>query len=148
MDKMLAVVLVGMMMTLGAMSNSGPINAATTAQVEQPAIAAAGVYVGGFDLPVGSYTLTATITERNRGSITLYAAGYDKDPDKNYRPHGVAENLNRSAWKKDHTRFCKHYSLSDGEEPYTISFHIPLAEGDTLVLDFPCTITPYQTTQQ
>lgn len=143
MDKMLAVVLVGMMMTLGAMSNSGPINAATTAQVEQPAIAAAGVYVGGFDLPVGSYTLTATITKRNRGSITLYAAGYDSDPHENYHPFGDYEDANRLSWKDDHTKFDKYYSLSDGEEPYTISFHIPLAEGDTLVLDFPCTITPY-----
>ena len=76
----------------------------------------ARTYIGGRDIPVGSYILTAAGNENEHGIISLRSAN---DSEEGYS--------------------LKLYQHKNGEETYSV--FVTIEDGDTLTLPFPYTLT-------
>lgn len=87
-----------------------------TRHIEKTAQLPTGTYVGGKDIPAGTYTLTAAGTEKDYGIVYLRSVNDAADD-----------------WPS------KLYEFNKAEE-YR-SFYITIEEGDTLVLPFAYTLT-------
>ena len=84
--------------------------------IQKTATLQAGTYIGGRDIPAGSYILTNIGTEGQDGIISLRSVN---DPEKSYP--------------------SKLYEFIDAEDGFTV--FVVIEEGDTLVLPCPYTIT-------
>ena len=84
--------------------------------IEKTAHLIAGTYIGGQDVPAGSYVLTAAGLEESYGILSLRSAD---DPEDDYP--------------------SKLYDFRYGNEPYAV--FVTIDEGDALTLPFPCTLT-------
>lgn len=87
-----------------------------TRKIEKTACLTAGTYIGGRDIPVGTYILTAAGTEDEHGIVSLRAAS---DPVDDYP--------------------SKLYEHKFGDAVYSV--FITIEEGDTLILPFAYTLT-------
>ena len=85
-------------------------------KIEKTAHLTAGTYIGGRDIPVGTYVLTAAGTEDEHGIVSLRAAS---DPADDYP--------------------SKLYEHKLGDAVYSV--FITIEEGDTLILPFAYTLT-------
>ena len=79
--------------------------------IEKTASLTAGTYIGGRDIPAGSYILSTAGTENEFGIVSLRSVN---DPSK-------------------------LYELKDGDDSYSV--FVRIEEGDTLILPFPYTLT-------
>ena len=84
--------------------------------IEKTASLPAGTYIGGRDIPIGSYVLTAAGTEVDYGIVSLRSVN---DPAEDYP--------------------SKLYEFKHGDDRYSV--FIRIEEGDTLILPFPYTLT-------
>ena len=84
--------------------------------IEKTASLTAGTYIGGRDVPVGSYVLTAAGTEDDYGIVSLWSVN---DPAEDYP--------------------SKLYEFKHGDDSYSV--FVRIEEGDTLILPFPYTLT-------
>lgn len=85
-------------------------------KIEKTAHLTAGTYIGGRDIPVGSYTLATDGVEGEYGIVSLRSVN---DPEDDYP--------------------SKLYEFKNGEDVYSV--FIMVEEGDTLILPFPYTLT-------
>lgn len=85
-------------------------------KIEKTAELTAGTYIGGRDIPVGTYILAAAGTEGEHGIVSLRSVN---DPENKYP--------------------TKLYEHKNGEETYSV--FITIEEGDTLTIPFPYTLT-------
>lgn len=85
-------------------------------KIEKTAHLTAGTYIGGRDIPVGSYILAAAGNENEHGIISLSS------------PNDSGEGYS-----------LKLYQHKNGEETYSVFVNIE--DGDTLTLPFPYTLT-------
>lgn len=85
-------------------------------KIEKTAHLTAGTYIGGRDIPVGSYILAAAGNENEHGIISLSSPN---DSEEGYS--------------------LKLYQHKNGEETYSVFVNIE--DGDTLTLPFPYTLT-------
>ncbi len=90
-------------------------NEVVNRRIEKTAHLTAGTYVGGRDIPVGSYILTAEGTEDDGGIISLRSVN---DPENDWP--------------------SKLYEFIDGDKTYSV--FVTIEEGDTLILPFPYAI--------
>lgn len=84
--------------------------------IEKTASLPAGTYIGGRDVPAGSYVLATAGTEDEFGIVSLRSVN---DPAEGYP--------------------SKLYELKDGDDSYSV--FVTIEEGDTLILPFPYTLT-------
>ena len=84
--------------------------------IEKTASLTAGTYIGGRDIPAGSYILSTAGTEDEFGIVSLRSVN---DPADSYP--------------------SKLYELKDGDDSYSV--FVTIEEGDTLILPFPYTLT-------
>lgn len=84
--------------------------------IEKTASLTAGTYIGGKDIPAGSYVLTTAGTEGSCGIISLRSVNDEADD-----------------WPS------KLYEFQQGNALYSV--FVSIDEGDTLILPFPCTMT-------
>ena len=84
--------------------------------IEKTASLTAGTYIGGRDIPAGSYILSTAGTEDEFGIVSLRSVN---DPADDYP--------------------SKLYELKDGDDSYLV--FVRIEEGDTLILPFPYTLT-------
>ena len=84
--------------------------------IEKTASLTAGTYIGGRDIPAGSYILSTAGTEDEFGIVSLRSVN---DPADGYP--------------------SKLYELKDGDDSYSV--FVRIEEGDTLILPFPYTLT-------
>lgn len=87
-----------------------------TRHIEMTANLTAGTYIGGRNIPVGSYILSTNGTENEHGIISLRSVN---DPLDDYP--------------------SKLYKHNRGNDIYSVFVNIE--EGDTLILPFPYTLT-------
>lgn len=85
-------------------------------KIEKTAHLTAGTYIGGRDIPVGTYILATDGVEGEFGIVSLRSVN---DPEDDYP--------------------SKLYELKYGEDVYSV--FITVEEGDTLILPFPYTLT-------
>lgn len=85
-------------------------------KIEKTAQLTAGSYVGGRDIPVGTYILAAAGTEDEHGIVSLRSVN---DPADDYP--------------------SKLYEHKMGDDVYSV--FVIIEEGDTLILPFPYTLT-------
>lgn len=85
-------------------------------KIEKTAQLTAGSYIGGRDIPVGTYILAAAGTEDEHGIVSLSSVN---DPADDYP--------------------SKLYEHKMGDALYSV--FITIEEGDTLILPFPYTLT-------
>lgn len=84
--------------------------------IEKTASLPAGTYIGGRDVPVGSYVLATAGTEDDYGIVSLRSVN---DPADKYP--------------------SKLYEYKDGDDSYSV--FVTIEDGDTLILPFPYTLT-------
>ena len=84
--------------------------------IEKTASLTAGTYIGGRDIPAGSYILSTAGTENEFGIVSLRSVN---DPADGYP--------------------SKLYELKNGDDSYSV--FVTIEEGDTLILPFPYTLT-------
>lgn len=84
--------------------------------IEKTAHLNAGTYVGGRDIPIGSYILTSAGAEEDYGIVSLRSVN---DPEDDYP--------------------SKLYEFT--QEPTDYSAFVAIEEGDTLVLPYPYDLT-------
>ena len=84
--------------------------------IEKTASLPAGTYIGGRDVPAGSYVLATAGTEDEFGIVSLRSVN---DPADKYP--------------------SKLYEYKDGDDSYSV--FVTIDEGDTLILPFPYTLT-------
>lgn len=87
-----------------------------TRKIEKTAHLTAGTYIGGRDIPVGTYILAAAGTEDEHGIVSLRSVN---DPADDYP--------------------SKLYEHKMGDDVYSV--FVTIEEGDTLILPFPYTLT-------
>ena len=85
-------------------------------KIEKTAHLTAGTYIGGRDIPVGTYILAAAGTEDEHGIVSLRSVN---DPLDDYP--------------------SKLYEHKHGDDVYSV--FVTIEEGDTLILPFPYTLT-------
>lgn len=85
-------------------------------KIEKTATLTAGTYIGGQDVPIGTYVLTAAGSEEDYGIVSLRSVN---DPSDKYP--------------------SKLYEFKNGDEMYSV--FITIEKGDTLILPFPYTLT-------
>lgn len=85
-------------------------------KIEKTARLTAGTYIGGRDIPVGSYILATAGSEGEHGIVSLRSVN---DLEDDYP--------------------SKLYEHKHGEDVYSV--FITIEEGDTLILPFPYTLT-------
>lgn len=85
-------------------------------KIQKTAHLTAGTYIGGRDIPVGTYILAAAGTEGEHGIVSLRSVN---DPEDDYP--------------------SKLYEHKHGEDVYSV--FVTIEEGDTLILPFPYTLT-------
>lgn len=85
-------------------------------KIEKTANLTAGTYIGGRDIPVGTYILAAAGTEDEHGIVSLRSVN---DPMDDYP--------------------SKLYEHKMGNDVYSV--FVTIEEGDTLILPFPYTLT-------
>ena len=85
-------------------------------KIEKTAHLTAGTYIGGRDIPVGTYILAAAGTEDEHGIVSLRSVN---DPADDYP--------------------SKLYEHKMGDDVYSV--FVTIEEGDTLILPFPYTLT-------
>lgn len=85
-------------------------------KIEKTAQLTAGSYIGGRDIPVGTYILVAAGTEDEHGIVSLRSVN---DPVDDYP--------------------SKLYEHKMGDDVYSV--FVTIEEGDTLILPFPYTLT-------
>ena len=85
-------------------------------KIEKTAHLTAGTYIGGRDIPVGSYILATDGVEGDYGIVSLRSVN---DPEDDY-PSTL-------------------YEFKHGEDVYSV--FITVEEGDTLILPFPYALT-------
>ncbi len=85
-------------------------------KIEKTAHLTAGTYIGGRDIPVGSYILAAAGNENEHGIVSLRSVN---DPEDDYP--------------------SKLYEHKHGDDVYSV--FVTIEEGDTLILPFPYTLT-------
>lgn len=85
-------------------------------KIEKTAHLTAGTYIGGRDIPVGSYILATDGVEGEYGIVSLRSVN---DPEDDYP--------------------SKLYEFKNGEDVYSV--FITVEEGDTLILPFPYALT-------
>ena len=84
--------------------------------IEKTASLPAGTYIGGRDVPAGSYVLATAGTEDEFGIVSLRSVN---DPAEGYP--------------------SKLYELKDGDDSYSV--FVTIEDGDMLILPFPYTLT-------
>ena len=84
--------------------------------IEKTASLTAGTYIGGRDIPAGSYILSTAGTEDEFGIVSLRSVN---DPAEDY-PSTL-------------------YEFKHGDDRYSV--FVTIEEGDTLILPFPYTLT-------
>ena len=84
--------------------------------IEKTASLTAGTYIGGRDIPAGSYILSTAGTEDEFGIVSLRSVN---DPAEDYP--------------------SKLYEFKHGDDRYSV--FVTIEEGDTLILPFPYTLT-------
>ena len=84
--------------------------------IEKTASLPAGTYIGGRDVPAGSYVLATAGTEDEFGIVSLRSVN---DPAEGYP--------------------SKLYELKDGDDSYSV--FVTIEDGDTLILPYPYTLT-------
>ena len=84
--------------------------------IEKTASLTAGPYIGGRDIPAGSYVLATAGTKDDYGIVSLRSVN---DPAEEYP--------------------SKLYEYKDGDGIYSV--FVTIDEGDTLILPFPYTLT-------
>lgn len=84
--------------------------------IEKTANLTAGTYIGGRDIPVGSYVLATAGVDGDHGIVSLRSIN---DPEADYP--------------------SKLYEHKHGDDIYSV--FITIEEGDTLILPFPYTLT-------
>ena len=84
--------------------------------IEKTASLPAGTYIGGRDVPVGSYVLATAGAEDDYGIVSLRSVN---DPADKYP--------------------SKLYEYKDGDDSYSV--FVTIEDGDTLILPFPYTLT-------
>lgn len=84
--------------------------------IEKTASLTAGTYIGGRDIPAGSYVLATAGTKDDYGIVSLRSVN---DPAEGYP--------------------SKLYEYKDGDDIYSV--FVTIDEGDTLILPFPYTLT-------
>ena len=84
--------------------------------IEKTASLTAGTYIGGRDIPAGSYILSTAGTENEFGIVSLRSVN---DPADSYP--------------------SKLYEFKHGDDRYSV--FVTIEEGDTLILPFPYTLT-------
>ena len=84
--------------------------------IEKTASLTAGTYIGGRDIPAGSYVLATAGTKDDYGIVSLRSVN---DPAEEYP--------------------SKLYEYKDGDDIYSV--FVTIDEGDTLILPFPYTLT-------
>ena len=87
-----------------------------TRKIEKTAHLTAGTYIGGRDIPVGTYILAAAGTEDEHGIVSLRSVN---DPADDYP--------------------SKLYEHKMGDDIYSV--FVTIEEGDTLIIPFPYTLT-------
>ena len=85
-------------------------------KIEKTALLTAGTYIGGRDIPVGTYILATAGTEEEYGIVSLRSVN---DP---------ADDFPSKLYKHKH-----------GDDVYSV--FVTIEEGDTLILPFPYTLT-------
>ncbi len=85
-------------------------------KIEKTAHLTAGTYIGGRDIPIGTYILTAAGTEGEHGIVSLTSGSDSTDDDPS-----------------------KLYEHKHGNDEYSV--FITIEEGDILELPFPYTLT-------
>ena len=85
-------------------------------KIEKTANLTAGTYIGGRDIPVGNYILTAAGSEDEHGIVSLRSVN---DPLDDYP--------------------SKLYEHKHGDDVYSV--FVTIEEGDTLIIPFPYTLT-------
>lgn len=85
-------------------------------KIEKTAHLTAGTYIGGRDIPVGTYILAAAGSEDEHGIVSLRSVN---DPADDYP--------------------SKLYEHKMGDDVYSV--FVTIEEGDTLILPFPYTLT-------
>lgn len=85
-------------------------------KIEKTAHLTTGTYIGGRDIPAGSYILTTDGSEDEFGIVSLRSVN---DAEDEYP--------------------SKLYAFKEGEDAYSV--FVVIEEGDTLVLPFPFTLT-------
>lgn len=85
-------------------------------KIEKTANLTAGTYIGGRDIPVGTYILAAAGTEDEHGIVSLRSVN---DPLDDYP--------------------SKLYKHKNGNDIYSV--FVTIEEGDTLIIPFPYTLT-------
>lgn len=85
-------------------------------KIEKTAHLTAGTYIGGRDIPVGTYILAAGGSEDEHGIVSLRSVN---DPADDYP--------------------SKLYEHKMGDDVYSV--FVTIEEGDTLILPFPYTLT-------
>jgi len=85
-------------------------------KIEKTAHLTAGSYIGGRDIPVGTYILATAGTEDEHGIVSLRSVN---DPADDYP--------------------SKLYEHKHGDDVYSV--FVTIEEGDTLILPFPYTLT-------
>ena len=91
-------------------------NEIVTRHIEKTASLTAGTYIGGRDVPVGSYVLATAGTEDDYGIVSLRSVN---DPADKYP--------------------SKLYEYKDGDDSYSV--FVTIEDGDTLIRPFPYTLT-------
>lgn len=84
--------------------------------IEKTASLTAGTYIGGRDIPAGSYILSTVGTEDEFGIVSLRSVN---DPADDYP--------------------SKLYEFKHGDDSYSV--FVRIEEGDALILPFPYTLT-------
>ena len=84
--------------------------------IEKTASLTDGTYIGGRDIPAGSYILSTAGTEDEFGIVSLRSVN---DPAEDYP--------------------SKLYEFKHGDDRYSV--FVTIEEGDTLILPFPYTLT-------
>lgn len=87
-------------------------------KIEKTANLTAGTYIGGRDIPVGTYILATVGSEDDHGIVSLRSVN---DPADEYP--------------------SKLYEHKHGDDVYSV--FVTIEEGDTLILPFPYTLTIY-----
>lgn len=85
-------------------------------KIQKTAHLTAGTYIGGRDIPVGTYILAAAGTEGEHGIVSLRSVN---DPEDDYP--------------------SKLYEHKHGVDVYSV--FVTIEEGDTLILPFPYNLT-------
>lgn len=85
-------------------------------KIEKTARLTAGTYIGGRDIPVGSYILATAGSEEEYGIVSLRSGN---DPEDDFP--------------------SKLYEFKHGEDVYSV--FVTIEDGDTLILPFPYTLT-------